>query len=511
MKKIMCLIVCLALLIGIFYGCDGGEDVTTDPAETEAEETTTAKPPAERKIVLGYYKDKSLNPFKTDSPTNKSLMTLVYDSLFLFSDNYTVEPLIALSFTNNEKMLTVTLDSEAMFSDGSYITAHDVVYSFSLAKESAHYSGRLQNISSASVGVGSVTFNLVTPDVYAESCLTFPIIKEGTGGKKIPTGSGRYTMVKKSGAYTLIANENSVRQEEMATASISLVPITSDKGELYLLQTGDLTYFFDDLIDGEYTKIRANTVRVPMSNMVYLGINSGTKALKNKRVKEAICYVLAKSTLCDSAYSGIATPSDIPFNPSWQAVSGVEAISYETSSLKAEELLEKAGYKYEYSTNKYRSKDFEFLELTLIVNSESAPRVTIAEMTAKNLRSIGIDVRLQKLSYDEYISALKSQEYDLYIGEVKLTPNMSLTPFFSENGSVNYGIDTSSSTAKAYYDFISGKIDVSTFIQVFSLEKPFIPLLFREGIAYYSRELTYEDSINEYEPFRNIYSWSVTN
>lgn len=100
-------------------------------------------------------------------------------------------------------------------------------------------------------------------------------------------------------------------------------------------------------------------------------------------------------------------------------------------------------------------------------------------------------------------------EYDLYVGEIKLTPDMSLTPFFGENSDVNYGIDTSSATATAYYDFISGKIDISTFIQVFSLEKPFIPLLFRDGVAYYSRELTYEDSINEYEPFRNIYSWSV--
>ncbi|MBQ7294624.1 MAG: hypothetical protein IJW86_00355 [Clostridia bacterium] len=510
MKKLICLLICLSLLVGIFSSCGDNDDIT-DPADVASEETTTTQALPERKIVLGYYKGKSLNPFKTDSPTNKSLMTLVYDSLFLPGENYTAEPLIAISFTNNEKMLTVTLDSEAMFSDGSYITPHDVVYSFNSAKDSVHYSSRLQNFSSASAGVDSVTFTLVTPDIFAENCLTFPIVKEGTADNAIPTGSGRYTMVKKKGSYTLIANENSVRQEEMSTASVSLVPITSDKGELYLLQTGDLTYFFDDLSDGEYTKIRANTVRVSLNNMVYLGINCKTKALKNKDVKEAICYILGKSSLCDSAYSGIATASDIPFNPSWQAVSAIKASTYETSPLKAEELLESAGYKYEYSTNKYRSKGFEFLTLRLIVNSESAPKLKCAEAITKSLRAIGVDIRLQKLTYEEYISALQKGEYDLYIGEVKLTPDMSLTPFFSEKGSVNYGIDTSSATAKAYYDFLGGKIDISTFIQVFSLEKPFIPLLFREGIAYYSRELTYEDTINEYEPFRNIYSWSVIN
>ena len=510
MKKIVCILICLAFLTGIFSACNDNEDVT-DPDEALTEEATTAQPLPERKIVLGYYKDKSLNPYKTKSPTNRNLMTLVYDSLFLPSENYTAEPLIAISFTNKNKMLTVSLDSEAIFSDGSPITPYDVVSSFNAAKESSYYKSRLQNFSSASAGVDSVTFTLITPDIYAESCLVFPIVKGGSEDNGIPVGSGRYILKKKSGSYTLYANENSVRQEEMATAEISLVPITSDKGELYLLQTGDLTYFFDDLSDGEYTKIRANTVRVPLNNMVYLGVNSKTKALRDKDVKEAICYVLAKSSLCDSAYSGIACASDIPFNPRWQAAASLVTDSYETSSIKAAELLEKAGYKFEYSTNKYRSKGFEFLELTLIVNSESKPKLQCAEAISKSLREIGIDLRLKKLSYSEYVSALSNGEYDLYIGEVKLTPDMSLAPFFSENGSVNYGIDTSSAAAKAYYDFIGGKIDISTFIQVFSIEKPFIPLLFREGIAYYSRELTYEDTINEYEPFRNIYSWSVTN
>lgn len=508
MKKLVCLLICFSLLTVVFTSC-GDDETVTEADETTVEETTLSQPLPERKISLGYYEDKSLNPFTTDSPTNKNLMTLVYDSLFIQSENYTVEPLIALSFTNNDKMLTVTLDSEAVFSDGSSVTADDVVYSFNEAKKSKHYSGRLENFSSAAAGVDSVTFNLVTPNIFAENCLTFPIVKSSTADKKIPVGSGRYTLAKKDGEYQLVANENSVRQEEMATKTISLVPITSDKGELYLLQTGDLTYFFDDMTDGEYIKIRANTVRVPLNNMVYLGINSKTKILANKNIKNAICYVLDKNALCDSAYSGIATVSDIPFNPTWQCVADIETSSYETSSVKAEELLEKSGYKFEYSTNKYRSKNFKFLELTLIVNSENSSKLKCAEAIAKSLKSIGIKVTLKKLSYSEYVFALSKGEYDLYVGEIKLTPDMSLTPFFGENSDVNYGIDTSSATATAYYDFISGKIDISTFIQVFSLEKPFIPLLFRDGVAYYSRELTYEDSINEYEPFRNIYSWSV--
>ena len=511
MKKLICIFACIALTVGIFSGCKNKTPDETTTTETTLEQTTTQKPATERKVTLGYYKGKSLNPYKTESPTNKNLLTLVYDSLFLSSDGYTVEPLIGISFTNNEKMLTVTLDPDALFCDGSTIDPSDIVYSFNLAKESSHYKERLSNFSSAAAGVGSVTFTLKAADIYAENCLTFPIVKYGTGDNNIPTGSGRYTLSKKSGNYYLTANEYSTRQEEMATARISLVPITSDAGELYMLQTGDLTYFFDDLSDGEYTKIRANTTRVSLNNMVYLGINSDTKELRSQKVREALCYAINKFSLADSAYSGIATASDIPFNPAWETASNINTTLYEQSAIKAGELLDEAGYVFAYANNQYRSKNFEYIELTMLVNNESEPKDKIAAMIAKFLKDIGVKVTVNSLPYEEYLSALQRGEFDLYIGEVKLSPNMSLSSFFTENGKTNYGIDLSSAATKAYSDFAGGKIDISTFMQVFSLEKPFIPLLFREGMAYYSRELTYEDTVNEYELFANIYSWSVIN
>ena len=512
MKKLICIFICIMVVFTAFSACgDRNNEDTTTTDEALSETSLTQQQPIERKVTLGYYKGKSLNPYKTESPTNKNLLTLVYDSLFLPTDNYCVEPLIGLSFTNSEKMLTVTLDTDALFCDGTTITPSDIVYSFDLAKESSHYKGRLSNFSSVAAGVGSVTFTLISPDIYAENCLTFPIVKYGTGDNDIPTGSGRYSLSKKSGNYYLTANPYSTRQEEMATQRLSLVPITSDAGELYLLQTGDLTYFFDDLSDGEYTKIRANTARISMNNLVYIGINSKSQHLKSKKVKEAICYAVNKTSLADSAYSGIATACDIPFNPDWEVSQKLNTSLYEQNTVKAGELLDEAGYVYAYANNQYRSKNFEYIELTLIVNNESQPKKKIADMTAKWLRDLGIKVTVNSLEYSEYISALSRGEYDLYIGEVKLSPNMSLSPFFSENGSASYGINKESATAKAYSDFRSGKADISTFVQVFSLEKPFIPLLFREGMAYYSRELTYEDTVNEYELFANIYSWSVKN
>ena len=118
---------------------------------------------------------------------------------------------------------------------------------------------------------------------------------------------------------------------------------------------------------------------------------------------------------------------------------------------------------------------------------------------------------------DNYISLLPNDCKNVNL-TIQLSPHNFTSSFIANKraslymwSEENYGINKDSATAKAYKDFTAGKIDISTFIQVFSSETPFIPLLFREGMAYYSRELTYEDTVNEYELFANIYSWSVTN
>ena len=87
---------------------------------------------------------------------------------------------------------------------------------------------------------------------------------------------------------------------------------------------------------------------------------------------------------------------------------------------------------------------------------------------------------------------------------------MNLSPFFSENGEASYTVDSGSTVAKAYTDFAAGKIDVSTFDKVFDEYKPFIPIGYRYGIAYYSRELKFEGTVSENDIFANVYSWSFS-
>ena len=144
-----------------FSGCsnkkDGGDETTTMPPEAvEAVQT----------LKLPYSKGDKLNPFTATSMLNQQLMPLVYDGLFALDKNYNPQPLLASNYSRSGRTLTVSLAS-AKFSDGSSVSASDVVASFESAKKSPAYKTQLANFSSAKVSGNSVVFSLADDDPYA--------------------------------------------------------------------------------------------------------------------------------------------------------------------------------------------------------------------------------------------------------------------------------------------------------------------------------------------------------
>ena len=264
---------------------------------------------------------------------------------------------------------------------------------------------------------------------------------------------------------------------------------------------------YDDFTSDSLTyKINASTAEINLNNLIFLTFNEKSEILKDKNIREAICLSVDKALLCGEIYDSLAVPAETPFNPSWYELKDFIPAEKDTAETPSS-LLDKSGYIYEYDINEYRSKEFEYLRLRLLVSDSDEKRVSLAKSIAEALRKNGIDVNLEIIEKDKFTSALSEGEYDMYIGEVKLTEDMSLSSFFTEGQGLSYGIDTSCAAAKAYFDFKAGKIDITTFAKVFDEYKPFLPICYKKGIAYYSRELRYEGTVSENDIFSNIYSW----
>jgi len=183
------IILLFLLITGLFGGCGG--DST---AETTTGETTAPGEQSVRSLRLPYFKAEPLHPYKAASLVNIQLAALLYDGLFTLDTSYNPEPVIASDYTKDTLSVTVNIKSGLLFSDGTPLTAEDVVYSFKQAQASPAYAARLANFASAKkTGAAGVVFALKTPSPYAVNCLTYPVIKDNDTADT-PVGSGRYTV-----------------------------------------------------------------------------------------------------------------------------------------------------------------------------------------------------------------------------------------------------------------------------------------------------------------------------
>ena len=174
------------------------------------------------------------------------------------------------------------------------------------------------------------------------------------------------------------------------------------------------------------------------------------------------------------------------------------------------ENLEKIGYNSVDANGIRKNSGGQRLEFELLVNSENRVRVFAAQLIANQLFEYGIKIRIAEKSFADYTAALASGDFQLYLGEVAITPNMDLTNLVTEGGSAAYGAaaskpdvtaDTASDTAsdapteetaqsvsaaELINGFYSGSNTVNDVASVLQAEMPFIPVCYRTGVLFYN-------------------------
>lgn len=507
MKRFLSVILVMLMLTGMLTACGGGQN-ENPPAEedtTVSEEVPqdTQQNVKSEALILPYSAADSLNPYKAESLMNENILKLLYDGLFRLDESYNPVKVLAEECVNEKGYLTVAVSDKAVFSDGKSVTASDVVYSFNRAKESAYYSSQLENISSATAIDGdTVRFRLEEKDIYAENCLTFPIIRYGQGEEAHPTGTGRYTFDNGRLKY----NKNHISGEKAAIKTVELYDIKDNKGDANALQIGNISFMYSDLSDCKTERITAITRTVELNNLVFLGMN-GSKGslLSDSNLRKIIAYAVDKQDIAENAFQGYARVADSPFNPAWSVMKETEVKTVTYSPLELTQQLDKNGYVYANDTDTVRKKGGKALKLRLLVNKSNDFKISTAEFIRTKLKAIGIEAVIEEVSGKELRKAIRKGKFDLYIGEIRLSENMSLNGFFSE-ASVT-GTAKNAACVDAYKAMMSGKTGAAEFISAFNEDMPFVPLCYRLGYMAVSNE--FEDNIkaNPNDVFENIYQW----
>lgn len=468
------------LMVLLLAGCNRNSD------RTSSNEEDTRKPAGvteDADLILPYSREEGVNPFTATSIMNEAIMPLLYDGLYTINENYEPSMSLVENSVVNGTTLMLTVNSERRFSDGSVITADDVVYSYRLAKESAYYAGLLSAISDATAGgTTTVNFTLAKTNQYMTANLTFPIVKSGTADRadSIPVGSGKYTyqhldaggVLKKSDQYA----------ERFKADQIFLLNIADEETLFNSINIETVNVALDNLSNGDVQRFTAPTTTFPLNNLVYIGIRENG-SLAESSVRKAISAVLDRETMISSCMSGYAVESDIPFNPSWFGLEGVKTPSAMERS-KARTLL---------------GDTFQGQTLKIVTLSGNSFREQIASELSRELSSAGVTCEVEALEPSVYKSAVNSGLYDLYVGEIRLTNDMDISSVLGD-----------SQLEGSWNSVLRGSSNTDAFVKSFYSQMPFLTIGFRTGVIAYSRNLDTEVVPLPGNPYANVTDWKLS-
>ena len=495
MKRIICLLLALLLCAASLAACSKSapEEESTTAATTEPVSEITADTSS---FKLSYTKSDSLNPYESETLNNQVLQTLVFESLFVLDEGYEAQPQLASSYAyENSTTLLVTIPSGNVFSDGAKIDAGAIVYAFNRAKESPHWKRALSCFDSASADSATVIrFRLKWANPLAHNLLTFAVAAEENGENGYPIGSGRYQFGEGDGLVYLELNPQKT-DFKPHIVKIPLVNITSEESIENAVNIGNIAFAFRDMSAGTKNKMQCSKKAVNMNNLVYLGVNCTAGITANADIRKAISLAVDRDTLVKSAYRGYGKSATSVFNPSSALGKETPIFSATADLTAARQAIAASGYKP--------------AELKLdILTSNNEGKSAAALLLKQQLEAVGFTVTINEEKPSAYETKVFSNAFNIYIGEVKLTADMSLLPFYSRNGWTAAGIDLANSPSyTSYWGYTEGKNELGKFVLDFSGELPFIPLLYRQGMLCYSKSMHGDMQGYEGNYFSNIEDW----
>lgn len=507
LKKLTVLLLVLVLALNI-CGCN-----KTSVDNSEVSSTTSDQTKGKDYITLLYSAADTFNPYTAKTDINRQLCQLLYEPLLTLDNELNTVYKIAKSVKVSGKSCTVTLNN-IRFSDGSMLTAQDVVYSCNLAKKSGGvYATSLYEVKSVKEeNSNEVIFNLTKVDPYFANNLTFPIIKKGS--EKItdsdsvlqpPVGSGKYKV--SDDKLSLVINEN-YYSKHGNIKNIKLINAPDMESVSHYIEVGAADMYYSSISDGNILRMSGKKLDITLNSMLYIGINQNYSLLAQNELRQALSSGIDREKICQNAYYNNAVSANGFFNPVWKETKSVQNIQIEANSQITVENLEKIGYNKVDSKNYRINSSGNKINLTLLVNSENRLKAAAAHLIAAQLKSQGINVTVVEKTYAQYMDCLKKGNFQLFLGEIRLTDNMDISNMVTEGGSAAYGLkktkakknaenkDSSEENSETVKEknqnksqevlsgFYTGKNTIADVASVLQTEMPFIPVLYRTGILF---------------------------
>jgi len=357
----------------------------------------------------------------------------------------------AYAWSDGNKTLTFTIRNGVKFTNGTPLTAADVVYTFNLLK--AHKTLDINSVWSVLTSVTQKGSNQVVMTFKAPAVTYFYYIADQIGivsqkiwskianpvtfADKNPVGTGPYTVSSKTCTPQNIKYTANLHYWQPGLPKVAVVNypafLTNDTANTYLAngQAQWGSQFIPSIQKFYLSKSPNYHYWFPPVANVSMFINLTNPILKNVAVRQAMAYAIDRpkaSTIGEYGYEPASNQAGIvtPTFSSWLDTSQAAAYgnNYAYNPAKALAILKAAGYTM--GSNGIMAKDGKQLSFTIVNNGGFSDWVAAVQTIQQSLKAVGIQVTPENLADTTYQTDLYSGKFQLGYGAETGGP----TPYF---------------------------------------------------------------------------------
>ena len=499
-KKLCALLLALAMTLSL-CGCWEEEEKTDDfwnedvPLEEEVPQPTTRI----SAFALPYLSNQTLDPVACVDGIQQTVGALLYEGLFALDETFAVQNVLCRDYTYDTAKRTYTfyLRENVTFSDGSLLSVTDVLSAYRRAAASERYAARFENIASMHIANGALVVTLAKENSAFPALLDIPIVKSGSEKNLVPLGTGPYLFLTDNEGACLTRNGDWWRSEALPLERIALVPARDNSTASYLFSSYDTHLLVSDLTatgsGGSFGE--SDVYDADSTTMLYLGFNTQRTPLKSSALRCATSAAFDRDAIVSTLLSGHARPAQFPISP--------------CAALYPDDLNTPA-VSYTQALSDARITDAHSVELTLLVNEEGSFKRSVAEYLCRQLSVGALTVTLRAVPWEDYLKALVSGDFDLYLGEARLTADWNTTALIGTDGSLNYGGYADQEMDRLLAAFLAdeNELTAQAYFRHFAASAPIAPICFKAISTQIPAGLAEGLAPTAQDPFYNFDRWT---